>query len=208
MKKEILPKRLQLDANTQKTIFVESLPEIDVFLSENSSLDFVVILKKGWRGGKKLRFYFEGEGGEVNFVAVILAKGEEKFLFETESIHNFSNTKANFSVRCAMFDKAKVDYRGAIKVKPGTKMTDAYLSHHSLMLSEDAVVKTLPAMDVETDNVKAGHAVTVGKVDPETLFYLNTRGMSKKESEKILIKSFLETDLKKISDGKFNLKSL
>ncbi len=106
----------------------------------------------------------------------------------------------DFLIRGAMFDESKVDYTGCVKIKPEAEKSEAHISHHSLIMSKLAKVHSLPSMEIETDNAKASHEATMGKPGAETLFYLSTRGVNKKEAERLLIKSFLETDLKNITN--------
>ena len=74
------------------------------------------------------------------------------------------------------------------------------------MLSKDAKAKTIPSLEIKANDVKAGHSATIGKVDKDLLFYLQSRGINKKLGEKLLIRGFLEADLQKIHDEKTRLK--
>ena len=68
------------------------------------------------------------------------------------------------------------------------------------MLSDKTKTHTVPCLEIEADEVKAGHAATIGRVDDELLFYLNSRGINKKEGQALLIKGFLKSDISKIPD--------
>ncbi len=194
------PKKLEVKANIKKIILTNTLQKSDIHIRENGKLIFIAFLEKGWKEIPELNFHCECPESEVLFLALIHGKNNENFPFKTTSFHNAPNTKAHFLIRGALFDHSRVDYRGCIKIQSKAQFTDSHLSHHSLMLSENAKVTSLPSMEIENNNVTAGHEATMGKVDKEALFYLTTRGLNKKIAENILIQSFMETDLKEIRD--------
>ncbi len=193
-----LPKEVTISANENKIIVTDHLGNTDIKIQEGANLTFVSLLKKGWEETKKLNFHLEGQNAEVNFIAMILGTGEETFPFETVSTHTTTNTNAYYFTRGAMLDKSRVDYRGNLVIKPGAQVTDSYLAHHSLMLSKNAKTNTIPCLEIEADDVKAGHAATIGKVDEDMLYYLATRGIDAETAKDLLIKGFMEAELHKI----------
>ncbi|MBI2634480.1 SufD family Fe-S cluster assembly protein [Candidatus Peregrinibacteria bacterium] len=190
--------------NSQTTL-TYSLTTSTINIPADTNLTYVAFLKKGWRETQKLQFNFTGENSTLNFIALILGLGEETFPFETISNHEIPHTNAYYNIRGVMFDKSQVYYRGSLNIKKSAQLTDCYLAHHTLMLSKNAKTHTIPSLEIEADDVKAGHAATIGKVDEDILFYLASRGINKKQGQSMLIKGFLETDLKKISDPNIQL---
>ena len=69
-------------------------------------------------------------------------------------------------------------------------------------MSEFAKVNTIPSLEIEANDVKAGHAVTIGGIDEEMLFYLQSRGIEKDSAIKLLIKGFLVSDVSMVEDEK------
>ena len=163
---------------------------------------YIAILDKGWRGKKTLKFKFEKRNSKLNFFTFILGKDNQSFQFETISDHKAEQTFAHYYVRGALLDKSKIDFKGDIKIHKKAQHTDTYLANHTLMLSDEAKTKTIPSLEIEADQVKAGHAATIGKVDEDIMFYLKNRGIDKKIGQDILIKGFLSTDIKLIPDEK------
>lgn len=189
-------------SNKDQITVVKTLKTANIHVPANTRLTYVAFLQQGWEEKQTLNFHCDGENSEINFVAFILAKDEQTFSFETISNHTVPHTNAYYTIRAAMFDKSQVDYRGQLNIKPKAQLTDSYLAHHSLMLSKDAKVNTIPCLEIEADDVKAGHAATIGKVDEDMLFYLATRGIGKEDGQHMLIQGFMETDLKKIPNEK------
>ena len=77
-------------------------------------------------------------------------------------------------------------------------MTEAFLRQNILLLGEDAKATAVPELEIETDDVKASHAATVGQIDKEQLFYLTSRGISQGVATKMIVEAFLEEVLSQI----------
>lgn len=174
-------------------------------MGRGANLTFIATLKKGWEEVQKLNFQFEEESATLTFLAFIIAKENETFPFETISTHQAPHTNAFYYVRGAMLDRSQVNYTGYLIIEKGAQMTDSYLAHHSLMLSKDAKVVSIPSLEIEADDVKAGHAATMGRVDEDLLFYLESRGIDKQAGTDMLIKGFMEADLQKIPSEEIRL---
>ncbi len=193
-----LPKKLKIAANSTQILLTETLETGEIELGENSNLTLIAIINKGWMERQTLNFNFKNKGATLNFIALIVGTENETFPFETFSNHTTTNTNAYYDIRSALFDKSKIDYKGNLIIKPAGQQTDSYLEHHSLMLSKDALVNTIPSLEIEADDVKAGHAATMSTVDDEMLFYLCSRGIDAKNAKQLLIKNFFEKNLEKI----------
>lgn len=193
-----LPKQLRINAGEQKTLIVSSLETCTISLEADASLTLIAILSQGWEEKQVITFNLDGQQSSLNFIALILAKDENNFPFETISNHNNVSTHAACYVRSAMFDKSSINYKGMLIIPKKSQITDSYLAHHSLMLSEKAKVVTVPCLEIEADDVSAGHAATIGRVDEDLLFYLSSRGISKEQARDMLIRGFIEADIDKI----------
>ncbi len=191
-----LPKKLEISG---KQLFItDEVQNSEIHVAENSTLTMVALLSKGFEDRRKLNFHVNGQNSTVNFIGIVIADGEENFPFETASNHYVPNTTAFYYLRSAMFDKSKIDYKGNLIIKKEAQQTDSYLSHNTLMLSKKAKTNTMPCLEIEADDVKAGHAAAIGRVDDELLFYLESRGIDKRQGQEMLIKGFLEADLNMI----------
>lgn len=188
--------------NNHKLIITDKIYSQIIRVKKDQTLNFILFLNKGWMENRRLTFEFKEENATLNFLAIMVGKNQEKFPFETISLHKNRNTKAHYTVRSALFDESEVNYKGNLKIEKNSHSTDCYLSHHTLMLSKKAKVNTIPCLEIESDDVKAGHAATIGKIDEELAFYLESRGLDKKSSKLLLIKNFLESDLKHIPNEK------
>jgi len=149
---------------------------------------------------EKLRFELRGKDSEVTFLGFIVGKDSHKFNFETEVVHKSPESKARIGVQAALYDRSRVNFRGNLAIAKNAVGSDTYLGHHTLLLSDNARTHTLPALEIEADDVKAGHAATVGKVNADDMYYLNCRGIGKKMAEQLLIIGFFEKQLSLVED--------
>lgn len=195
-----LTEELTIPRDTSKIILVEHLENTHILLEEGAKLTFIYCGFEGFQDLKKITFEFGGRESELHFLGFIIGTKDQTFPFETVSLHKVPQTKAHYNVRATMFDHSKVDYKGNIIIKKSAPLTDAYLAHHTLLLSDFARARTIPALEIEADDVKAGHAATIGKVDEEVMFYLQSRGLPKTEAELLQISGFFEQQLQQVPD--------
>lgn len=81
-------------------------------------------------------------------------------------------------------------FNGRIKVSADAQKTDALQSNRNLLLSDRATVHAQPQLEILADDVRCTHGGTVGQLDPEALFYLQTRGLSRKDAVGLLVHAF------------------
>lgn len=89
-------------------------------------------------------------------------------------------------------------FNGKIYVREGAQKTDAMQTNKNLLLSDKARVDTKPQLEIYADDVKCAHGAAVGQIDPEELFYLETRGIGPELGRKLLTYGFAEEVIAKI----------
>ena len=90
-----------------------------------------------------------------------------------------------------ILDRATLTFNGIGHIIKGAKGADAQQESRVLMLSETARGDANPILLIDENEVTAGHAASVGRVDPEQMFYLLSRGIEKEEAERLVIRGFL-----------------
>jgi Fe-S cluster assembly protein SufD len=86
--------------------------------------------------------------------------------------------------------RARGVFTGRVRVSPGAQKTSAQQSSSNLLLSDDATVDTRPQLEILADDVKCSHGGSVGQLDPTSLFYLRSRGLSEPAARSLLIYAF------------------
>jgi len=89
-------------------------------------------------------------------------------------------------------------FTGAVRVREGAQKTDAAQSNKALLLSEDASAEATPQLQIFADDVKCAHGAAVGQLEPEQLFYLETRGIGSELGRSLLTYGFAEEVIGKI----------
>jgi Fe-S cluster assembly protein SufD len=132
-----------------------------------------------------------GAGSSGDTKSVVVGRGEQTQNFTTKIAHFGKNTVGNILQRGVMKDSATTIFNGIGKIEHGASKSNAEQESRLLMLSEKARGDANPMLLIDEDDVIAGHAASVGRVDPVQLYYLMSRGISKKEAERLVIHGFL-----------------
>lgn len=137
-----------------------------------------------------------GEGSETNTLDIYFGTGNQKFDSLSLVNHKARHTKSRATVRGALRDSAKLAPHGNIKIEKQAVASDAFLNEHIMLLNSGAEADPVPALEIDTNDVKAGHAASVSQIDKEKVFYLLSRGLNESEARKMIVLGFLEPALK------------
>jgi len=100
------------------------------------------------------------------------------------------NCLSNELYKGVMNDKSSAVFNGKIFVQPDAQKTNAYQSNKNILLSADASVNTKPQLEIFADDVKCSHGCTIGQLDEEGLFYLQSRGINETIAKSLLVHAF------------------
>ncbi|MBP2240424.1 Fe-S cluster assembly protein SufD [Cytobacillus eiseniae] len=132
-----------------------------------------------------------GDGSFADTKTVVVGRGEQTQNFTTSIVHFGKNTEGFILKHGVMKDAATSIFNGIGKIEHGASKSNAVQESRVLMLSEKARGDANPILLIDEDDVTAGHAASVGRVDPLQLYYLMSRGIPKKEAERLVIHGFL-----------------
>ena len=133
-----------------------------------------------------------GEGGRAELFSANALAGTQVLDQRTRQIHSVGNASSNLLYKNAVDEKATAIFAGMILVQPGAHGSDAYQSNRNMMLSDAALVHSLPGLEILADGVKCSHGSATGPMDEEELFYLLSRGIPRYESQKLVAQGFLQ----------------
>jgi Fe-S cluster assembly protein SufD len=130
------------------------------------------------------------EGAEASLDGLALLDGGQ--VADTHSFleHAEPNAISHQLHKCIVDGKARAVFSGKIRVAPHAQGTDARQQSRNLLLSETARVDTKPQLEIYADDVKCSHGATVGQLDPEELFYLQSRGLNADDARNLLTYGF------------------
>jgi Fe-S cluster assembly protein SufD len=171
----------------------------NVTLSVNKGESLVYILLGIKPGDKNVIVELNGREAQAKILGIILGK-EGKSNVKTFQHHRAPNTKSDLLIKGAFFNKANYNYQGMIRIDPKAQKSNAYQKNKNLILSDQARVDTSPKLEILADDVRCTHGATVGRIDEENLFYLMSRGIPRKEAEKLIIEGFLKSVITELDD--------
>ncbi|WHY56426.1 Fe-S cluster assembly protein SufD [Peribacillus simplex] len=135
--------------------------------------------------------YLMGDGSHGDTKTVVVGRGEQKQNFTTAIIHYGKRSEGYILKHGVMKEAASSIFNGIGKIEHGATKSNAEQESRVLMLSEKARGDANPILLIDEDDVTAGHAASVGRVDPLQLYYLMSRGITRKEAERLVIHGFL-----------------
>lgn len=144
----------------------------------------------GARLSRQEPFLRLAEGAEASLDGLALLDGSQ--LADTHSFldHAAPHASSHQLHKCIVDGHARAVFNGQIRVAPGAQGTDARQQSRNLLLSAEARVDTKPQLEIYADDVKCSHGATVGQLDPEELFYLQSRGLTADDARNLLTYGF------------------
>ncbi|MCV9886832.1 Fe-S cluster assembly protein SufD [Metabacillus halosaccharovorans] len=139
-----------------------------------------------------------GDGSFGDTKTVVVGRGEQKQNFTTKVVHFGKHSEGYILKHGVMKDSASSIFNGIGKIEHGATKSNAEQESRVLMLSEKARGDANPILLIDEDDVTAGHAASVGRVDPIQLYYLMSRGIPQVEAERLVIHGFLAPVVKEL----------
>ena len=131
-----------------------------------------------------------GTGASAKQVALYFADGSQMHDFRTLQDHVAPRTRSDLLFKGAVKDTAKSVYTGLIKIRDTADKAEAFQTNRNLTLSSGAWAESVPNLEIETNDVKCSHASTVGPIDDEQRFYLESRGIRPEIAERLVVFGF------------------
>lgn len=139
-----------------------------------------------------------GRGGSTRQVALYFAGGTQMHDFRTTQDHDAPHTNSDLLFKGAVQDHAWSVYTGLIKIREHADGTAAYQTNRNLTLSDGAWAESVPNLDIRTNDVKCSHASTVGPIDEDQRFYLESRGVRPEVAERLVVLGFFDEVLSQL----------
>lgn len=105
---------------------------------------------------------------------------------------NYTLSSGRLNVRAIVKNGADLQINGLIKISASAKNTESFLDIRVLLLDDKSHADVRPQLEIQTNDVKASHAASISPVDPEQLFYLESRGLNKNQATNLIVDGFLK----------------
>ena len=132
-----------------------------------------------------------GEASQSEVKIVSITHGEQKHVIDTKVTNYANHSDGEIFQHGVVLDRSTLTMNGIGHIIKGSKDANSQQESRILMLSDESRGDANPILLIDEFEVQAGHAASVGQLDPVQLFYLMSRGLSRKQAERLVIRGFL-----------------
>ena len=142
----------------------------------------------------------QGAGGSSEMLGAYFGDDDQRFDFRSIQDHVGNDTASDLLYKGALKGHASAIYSGTVIIQAGAHRCNAYQTNRNVLLTETSKAFSIPNLEILTnDPVRCGHAASVGPVDEDTMFYIQSRGIPQKEAERLVVFGFFREVLDRVS---------
>ena len=171
----------------------------EIRLAAGASLDMVFLSLHGGVIRNRIDARLLGEGSACSLSGLCLTDGAQQMDYDICLTHQCAGCRSSQLFKNILDDRGSAHFDGLIKVVPDAQKTEAYQANHNLLISPQARAYTRPQLEIYADDVKCSHGATIGRLNPEELFYMRTRGIPEAEARLLQQMAFAYEVVEKIS---------
>jgi Fe-S cluster assembly protein SufD len=134
----------------------------------------------------------EGQAAESDALAVYFGDGDQMLDFRTLQDHDAPSTRSELLFKGAVEDAARSVYSGLVRLRKTAQKANAFQTNRNLVLTEGAGAESIPNLEIEANDVRCSHASTVGPIDDDQRYYLESRGVPPDEAERLIVLGFFD----------------
>ena len=169
-----------------------------MLLGRDAQVQSVLLAMGSALARQQIEAIAEAPGSSSELLGFRVGKGDQQCHVVSLQDHRASNTTSNLMFKSALHDAAQASYYGTIRIHKDAQKCSAYQQDRNLLLGEHARANSTPVLEIEADDVRCTHGVSVGPVDDEQLFYLRSRGIPPELAETMLVYGFFEEAIDRI----------
>jgi Fe-S cluster assembly protein SufD len=167
------------------------MDSLDIHQEQDSQCkQFTIVL-----GGGLVRATLEGHlnqpGALLDSYSLLVGHQERHVDCVNIVTHGAPDTRSRQTARAIASDSSRVVFNSKVIVNAGAANSDSQQSCKGLLLSPTAEIDTRPQLEIHADEVKCAHGATTGRLDPDMLFYLLSRGLDRETAQSLLVYAFL-----------------
>ena len=160
-------------------------------LGQNASIDWAIGVMNEGNVVADFDSDLVGNGSHADLKVVALSSGRQVQGIDTRVTNFGCNSIGNILQHGVILEKGTLTFNGIGHIIKGAKGADAQQESRVLMLSDQARSDANPILLIDENDVTAGHAASIGQVDPEDMYYLMSRGLDKHTAERLVVRGFL-----------------
>ncbi len=143
----------------------------------------------------------EGDGCSAETVGLYFGEGDQTLDYRMVIRHSGKNTSSDVFLKGAVEDQAQSVFTGLLRIEKDAVRTSTFETNRNLVLSEGAKANSVPNLEILCDDVVCGHGSSVGPPDENSLYYMQSRGLSRPTAERLLIKGFFQEVIDRLPIG-------
>jgi len=174
------------------------LAELQVELARDSRYNAYPIALGGAIARVNMQITLAGQNAECTVNGLYLTKDKQVSDHHIKMHHAVPHCNSNQLFKGVMDGASRAIFNGLILVDKDAQKTQADLSNRNLLLSKLADINTKPELEIYADDVKCSHGATIGQLDEKSIFYLQSRGISREQAEHLLTYAFINDVVNRI----------
>jgi len=139
-----------------------------------------------------------GQGASAQQIALYFGEADQMHDFRTLQVHEAPRTTSDLLFKGAVEGRSRSVYTGLIQIGHDARGANAFQTNRNLKLSDEAWAESVPNLDIKTNDVRCSHASTVGPIDEEQRFYLESRGVPPNVAERLIVLGFFDEVLERL----------
>lgn len=141
-------------------------------------------------GRLDLAVALEGDGASSDVAGLYFGEGSQTLDYRMVINHSGRNTSSDVFLKGALEDDSQSVFTGLLRIEKDAQKTSTFETNRNLVLSDNAKAHSVPNLEILCDDVVCGHGSSVGPLEQDHLYYLQSRGLSKPRAERLLIRGF------------------
>lgn len=200
--------RINLEKNAQAKLVVivnlkeksKNLQSIASIIGDDAKLDISYIELGSDHSLVSIKNYLTGENSKLVENGVYFKQKDEFFDILAVNEHKAKTTDSSAVFNGALKDRACKQWKGVVDLKKGCEKADGKIGDYSMMLSDQVINKSAPVLLNEEKDVRGKHAASVGRLNKDMLYYIMSRGFSKKKAQSLMLEANFAPTLDRIED--------
>lgn len=159
---------------------------------EDSVVKNLIVALGGRFSRSEVETSMKGDNIKTEMLGLYFAEHGQHFDFRTLQDHVAPKCTSDLLYKGALKDNSRAVYSGIIRVHEGAAKTDAYQANRNLVLSDHAKADSKPELEILNNDVRCTHGASVGQINKEEIFYLESRGIPAAEAQRLIVSGFFE----------------
>jgi Fe-S cluster assembly protein SufD len=172
-------------------------------LAERAELDAFGFVSGGALARRQIFAALSGERARIGLAGLSLVDGRRHADTTLEVVHAAPEGQSREFFRSIVADEGTGVFQGKVVVRPGARKSDGAMKSQAILISPQAAMNNKPELEILADDVVCGHGATVGALDPEQVFYLQSRGLPRSEAEAMLLEAFAAEAIARVGEPEF-----